>query len=197
VAGNFCPGIPATIGVDFAIKTGSRDGVPVTLQLWDIAGQEHSRNMTRTFYRYGVGALVVADITDPQTLKAAELWKQDLDTKVFIPGTRQPVPALLLLNKCDLGRCELTDEQLDDWCAKHGFKGWLAVSALDGTNVNEAFEQMITLMIATKTLAGKTIAPAPAPSVIVKPIAMHPAATRKCFLSRVAAAVRKRCFCGF
>jgi small GTP-binding protein len=129
VQGIFYTGTRQTVGVDFAIKAVSRDGVPVTLQLWDIAGQERFRGMTRIFYDNAVGAAIVADITDPQTLKTAELWKQDLDAKVFVRGTRQPLPALLLLNKCDLGRSVLTDAELDDWCAKHKFKGWLAVSA--------------------------------------------------------------------
>jgi predicted GTPase len=111
-----------------------------------------------------------------QTLKTAELWKQDLDAKVFVRGTDQSVPAVLLLNKCDLGRCELTDAQLDDWCTEHKFKGWLAVSAQDGTNVNEAFEKMITLMIeATKPTSS---APAPTPALTTaKMTASRPAAT--------------------
>jgi small GTP-binding protein len=179
VHGIFYRGTRTTVGVEFAIKAVSRDGVPVTLQLWDIAGQERCSYMTRTFYQTAAGAVIVADVTNPQTLKTAELWKQDLDSKVFIPGTQQPLPAVLLLNKCDLGRCELTDEQLDNWCARHKFKGWLAVSAQDGTNIYQAFERMITLMIeATASQAGSGRAPAPAPTVnTVKLTATRRAAT--------------------
>jgi small GTP-binding protein len=176
VHGIFYTGTRPTVGVDFAIKALTHHGNTVTLQLWDIAGQERFRNMTRTFYQNGVGAVIVADITNPQTLKAAELWKQDLDAKVFIAATQQPLPAVLLLNKCDLGRCELTDAQLDDWCAKHKFKGWLAVSAQDGTNVNEAFEKMITLMIEATKPTGSAPAPTPA-FTTAKMTASRPAAT--------------------
>jgi small GTP-binding protein len=193
VHGIFYSGTRPTVGVDFAVKSVSRGGNTFTVQLWDIAGQ--ARHMTHTFYQNGVGAMIVADITNPQTLRAAELWKQNLDANAFIAATQQPVPAMLLLNKRDLGRCELTDAQLDDWCAKHKFKGWLAVSAQDGTNVNEAFERMITLMIeATAPQAGGEPAPAPVPTV-VRLTATGPATTAATphFFSQVAAAVRKRC----
>jgi small GTP-binding protein len=193
--GIYYTGTRPTVGVDFAVKTVRRDGELVTVQISDICGQERFRHMTRPFYDNAVGALIVADITNPLTLQAAKLWKRDLDAKVFIRGTLQPLPALLLLSKCDLGRCELTDAQLDDWCARHKFKGWLAASAQDGTNVNEAFEKMITLMIeATASQAGSEPAPAPVPTV-VKLTATRPATTAATphFFSQVAAAVRKRC----
>ena len=104
--------------------------------------------MTRTFYQNAVGAVVVVDITNKATLKAAELWKQDIDAKVFVGGTNNPLPVMLLLNKCDLGDGEVgTNAEIDEFVAKNKFVGWMKVSAQDGTNVNEAFEKMIGNMI--------------------------------------------------
>lgn len=153
VHGIFYTGTRPTVGVDFAIKALTYKENTCTLQLWDIAGQERYRNMTRTFYQNAVGAVVVVDITNKATLKAAELWKQDIDAKVFVGGTNTPLPVMLLLNKCDLGDGEVgTNAEIDEFVAKNKFVGWMKVSAQDGTNVNESFEKMIGHMIdATKS----------------------------------------------
>jgi len=148
VHGIFYTGTRPTVGVDFAIKALTYKEKTAQLQLWDIAGQERYRNMTRTFYQNAVGAVIVADITNKATLKAAELWKQDIDAKVFIAGTNNPLPVMLLLNKCDLGDGECgSNAEIDDFCQKNKFVGWMKVSAQDGTNVNEAFEKMVGHMI--------------------------------------------------
>lgn len=148
VHGIFYTGTRPTVGVDFAIKALTYKENTCTLQLWDIAGQERYRNMTRTFYQNAVGAVVVVDITNKATLKAAELWKQDIDAKVFVGGTNNPLPVMLLLNKCDLGEGECgTNAEIDEFVSKNKFVGWMKVSAQDGTNVNEAFEKMIGNMI--------------------------------------------------
>jgi small GTP-binding protein len=152
VHGIFYHTIHPTVGADILNNTVTHNGQPVTLQLWDVAGVEGPRSMGPAFCRESAGALIVADNTNPLALQAAESWKEALDeARVWIRGTLEPLPVILLLSKYDLGRCELSDAELDDWCAKHKFKGWLAVSAQDGTNVNEAFERMITLMIEAKT----------------------------------------------
>eukprot|EP01006_Ploeotia_vitrea_P029789 TRINITY_DN62259_c0_g1_i3.p1 TRINITY_DN62259_c0_g1~~TRINITY_DN62259_c0_g1_i3.p1 ORF type:complete len:100 (-),score=27.43 TRINITY_DN62259_c0_g1_i3:533-832(-) len=45
--GYFSDEYRATIGVDFALKTLTVNGVTIRMQLWDIAGQERFANLTR------------------------------------------------------------------------------------------------------------------------------------------------------
>ena len=52
-----------TIGIDFRIKTILHDGEVIKLQIWDTAGQESFRSITRSYYRGAAGALLVYDIT--------------------------------------------------------------------------------------------------------------------------------------
>jgi len=137
----FQPTSKATIGVDFALRVIPPNNT--TLQIWDIAGQERYGQMTRVYFQAAVGAMVVCDIQKPETYEASIKWKQDLDSKVFIPGTSKNIPCMLLLNKCDLGKSHMTSDQLDAFCAKHGFIGWLEVSAKEGTNVNAAFDKLV------------------------------------------------------
>lgn len=52
-----------TIGVEFAAKTLKINKKTIKLQIWDTAGQENFRSITRSYYRSAIGALLVYDIT--------------------------------------------------------------------------------------------------------------------------------------
>ncbi|KFG55971.1 putative Rab2 GTPase [Toxoplasma gondii FOU] len=52
-----------TIGVEFGARLVSIAGRQVKLQIWDTAGQESFRSITRSYYRGAAGALLVYDIT--------------------------------------------------------------------------------------------------------------------------------------
>lgn len=52
-----------TIGVEFAAKTVKINKKIIKLQIWDTAGQENFRSITRSYYRSAIGAFLVYDIT--------------------------------------------------------------------------------------------------------------------------------------
>ena len=52
-----------TIGVEFGARMITIDGRQIKLQIWDTAGQESFRSITRSYYRGAAGALLVYDIT--------------------------------------------------------------------------------------------------------------------------------------
>ncbi|KAM3871169.1 ras-related protein Rab-32 [Diretmus argenteus] len=134
----------ATIGIDFALKTIEWDAKTVVrLQLWDIAGQERFKKMSRVYYKGAMGALVVFDITKSSTLEAASEWKQDLDSKVC------KVPAVLLANKCDMMAEESMElaSSLDHFCKENSFLGWFETSAKDNINIDEAGAFLVKHMI--------------------------------------------------
>ena len=66
-----------TIGVDFKIKTIEIDGRRIKLQIWDTAGQEAFRSITRSYYRGAAGALLVYDITRRDTFNHLTTWLED------------------------------------------------------------------------------------------------------------------------
>lgn len=88
--------------------------------------------MSRVYYKGAMGALVVFDITNGHSLKAAAQWKQDLDSKVCLHSGR-PIPAVLLANKCDMkGANNELLSSLDRFCQEHSFAGWFETSAKVG-----------------------------------------------------------------
>ena len=143
----------ATIGVDFALKVLNHNNRNITLQIWDIAGQERYGQMTRVYYQAAVGAMVVCDQSRPETMELAIKWKQDLDSKVFLGSTGKTIPCVLLVNKCDLGKLDKTNEQMDTFCREHGFAGWFLTSAKDDKNVAPAFNALVDhVLLATSDI---------------------------------------------
>lgn len=52
-----------TLGVEFASRTIAVKNKNIKFQVWDTAGQENFRSITRSYYRSAIGALLVYDIT--------------------------------------------------------------------------------------------------------------------------------------
>eukprot|EP01119_Soliformovum_irregulare_P010013 TRINITY_DN2424_c0_g1_i7.p1 TRINITY_DN2424_c0_g1~~TRINITY_DN2424_c0_g1_i7.p1 ORF type:complete len:157 (-),score=6.39 TRINITY_DN2424_c0_g1_i7:363-833(-) len=73
----FQPAHDLTIGVEFGSRMISIDGKQVKLQIWDTAGQESFRSITRSYYRGAAGALLVYDITRRETFNHLTCWLED------------------------------------------------------------------------------------------------------------------------
>ena len=52
-----------TIGIEFGTKIMKVDDKTVRLQIWDSAGQENYRSITRSYYRNTICAFLIYDIT--------------------------------------------------------------------------------------------------------------------------------------
>jgi len=88
----------STVGVEYASYTMQINGQCVKTQIWDTAGLERYRALTRTYYRGAYGALLVYDITRAETFENAKtVWlgelKQNADPDVV---------TILVGNKKDL-----------------------------------------------------------------------------------------------
>lgn len=73
----FQPVHDLTIGVEFGARMISIDGKQIKLQIWDTAGQESFRSITRSYYRGAAGALLVYDITRRETFDHLASWLED------------------------------------------------------------------------------------------------------------------------
>ncbi|KAJ3447486.1 rab2a member ras oncogene family [Anaeramoeba flamelloides] len=71
-------GYEATIGVEFGSVPIELMGKSVVLQIWDTAGQETYRSITKPYFRRAVGALIVYDITDRNSFNSVMDWLEDV-----------------------------------------------------------------------------------------------------------------------
>jgi len=70
-----------TIGVEFGSKLINVDSnTNIKLQLWDTAGQESFRSITRSYYRSSIGALLIFDLTDPTSFDNINNWLEETKT---------------------------------------------------------------------------------------------------------------------
>lgn len=116
------------------------DNVDVKAQIWDTAGQERFHAMMTTYYRKAVGALLIFDVGDRQSLLGVEKWLDQL-LNVAEPGLH----VTLVGNKCDLAPPQraVTMEEAQQYAAAHHMS-YVETSAKTGQNVVEAFHSLIS-----------------------------------------------------
>ena len=128
-----------TIGVEFATKTIETEGKIVKAQIWDTAGQERYRAITSAYYRGAVGALLVFDITKDQTFKSIDRWLNELKDHAD-----QNIVVMLVGNKTDLDHLRDVKVEESKQYAEENNLAFIETSALDATNVDEAFGQILS-----------------------------------------------------
>mmetsp|Transcript_15460 Transcript_15460/g.41767 ORF Transcript_15460/g.41767 Transcript_15460/m.41767 type:complete len:214 (-) Transcript_15460:391-1032(-) len=123
-----------TIGVEFGARMITIDGKQIKLQIWDTAGQESFRSITRSYYRGAAGALLVYDITRRDTFNHLTSWLDDARQHA-----NSNMTIMLIGNKCDLEqRRAVTFEEGQQFANEHGLV-FLETSAKTAANVEEAF----------------------------------------------------------
>jgi small GTP-binding protein len=139
----FSPYYKTTIGVDCVSRVVNHDDDSIIrLQLFDIAGQERFHGLTRVFYRDAMAAIIVYDVTRPDTLDNVRFWKCDIDEKVYLPHTNISIPCVLIGNKCDL-TSNIPDSTIDQITKELSFVSHIQVSAKENKNVDESIHEVI------------------------------------------------------
>ncbi|XP_021232244.1 ras-related protein Rab-25 [Numida meleagris] len=127
-----------TIGVEFSTRTVLVGDAAVKAQIWDTAGLERYRAITSAYYRGAVGALVVFDITKHQTYDVVERWLKEL-----YDHAEASIVVMLVGNKSDLAQArEVPMEEAKMFAENNGLL-FIETSALDSTNVEQAFETVL------------------------------------------------------
>lgn len=120
------------------------------LSLWDTAGQETYKSVTRSYFRGASGALLVFDLSRKQTFLHVKDWLDDL-RQIADPD----IVVVLVGNKADLTQAsedgqdgqpnsqpnqrQVTREEAQDWARRNGVLEYVETSAKSGENVEHAF----------------------------------------------------------
>ncbi|KAK9478451.1 P-loop containing nucleoside triphosphate hydrolase protein [Lipomyces japonicus] len=145
-----------THDVTIAAEIGSKivpvdDNVFIKLQIWDTAGQEHYRAVTRSYFRNATGCLLVYDVTRRDTFLHVQEWLADLRAQAD-----PEICVLLVGNKCDLSdtQRQVSVQEAREWAAANGLLDFVETSAKTGDRVEEAYLQ-VAREIYYKIKAGK------------------------------------------
>uniref|UniRef100_A0A9J2Q8D3 Uncharacterized protein n=1 Tax=Ascaris lumbricoides TaxID=6252 RepID=A0A9J2Q8D3_ASCLU len=131
--------IDPTVGVDFYARVIEiKPGYRIKLQLWDTAGQEKFRSITRSYYRNSVGVIVVYDISNRATFEHVAQWLNEAEVNVGGPQPGQCV-FQLVGHKADLNADRQVMYEEGEYFAKYHRIKFIETSAVTGENVQEAF----------------------------------------------------------
>ncbi|KAI4158875.1 MAG: hypothetical protein LQ342_007052 [Letrouitia transgressa] len=136
------------------------------LSLWDTAGQETYKSITRSYFRGASGALLVYDITRRSTFEHVTEWLNDL-RQIAEEG----IVVVLVGNKCDLASSSTVSptrangslntgsrqenagleegnkrvvmrEEAEEWCKRNNVFRYVETSAKSGEGVEAAFVEV-------------------------------------------------------
>jgi small GTP-binding protein len=136
-----------TIGVDFKTKFIDIDGRKVKLQIWDTAGQEKFRSITKAYYRGAHGIMVVFDLSRRETFNQVKNWIDSIRD-----SSSEVIDIVLVGNKADLPRAVQKDEA--ERLASETGISYFETSAKVGVGVEDAFVKLITAAL-RRRLDGK------------------------------------------
>jgi len=130
----FQPVHDLTIGVEFGARMIEVGNKQIKLQIWDTAGQESFRSITRSYYRGAAGCLLVYDITRRETFNHLTTWLEDARQH-----SNSNMTIMLIGNKCDLeSRRAVTKAEGEQFARENGLV-FVETSAKTAANVEDAF----------------------------------------------------------
>lgn len=138
VSNDFSENKEPTIGAAFLTQRVNIDEHTVKFEIWDTAGQERFASLAPMYYRNAQAALVVYDVTKPQSFIKARHWVKELHEQAS-----KDITIALVGNKIDVlenneSERKVAREEGEKLAEEEGLL-FFETSAKTGTNVNEVF----------------------------------------------------------
>ncbi|NXT78974.1 RAB44 protein, partial [Zapornia atra] len=137
----FNPHLTATVGLDYQIKHLVVDNKCFSLRLWDSAGQERYRSVTRQYFRKADGVVLMYDITSQYSFSDVRYWLTCIQE-----GAEDGVGILLLGNKTDCAAERRVPTKEGERLAEEHQLMFYECSAASGHNVSESMVSFIRLL---------------------------------------------------
>ena len=141
VTDTFAKDSKATVGVEFMSKTYIINKEIFKIEIWDTAGQERYKSITAAYYKGAKGAMIVYDVTNQNTFDNVNKWCQEIKDKAS-----KNINLMMIGNKTDLKDKIVVNSEMSQERAMALGIPVMETSALDSTNVQEAFFQLLREM---------------------------------------------------
>ena len=137
VSNDFAENKEPTIGAAFLTQRVNMGDHTIKFEIWDTAGQERFASLAPMYYRNAQAALVVHDVTKPQSFIKARHWVKELREQAS-----KDIVIALVGNKLDIvesgGERKVAREEAENLAAQEQLL-FFETSAKTGSNVNEVF----------------------------------------------------------
>ena len=128
----------STVGLDNKVKDVQLDDKVYKVQIWDTAGQDRFRSITKNYFKGAHGIVLLYDITNKVSFENVRNWlkqiKEEVDDNVCI---------ILVGNKIDLeDKRQVTKEEGENMAEEYGLMHF-ECSAKTGENIHESFNELL------------------------------------------------------
>ncbi|KAM3130523.1 hypothetical protein pb186bvf_017332 [Paramecium bursaria] len=147
VLNQFPESIKPTLGLEFMKKIVQINDTEVELQLWDTAGEEVFRSLSKQYYRQAAAVLFIFDLTNQESMNGLIKWINDVNEIAS-----QHIVKILVGNKSDAQR-KVSKEDATQFMDSNKMAFYYETSAKTGNNVDLVFQkcvEQILLQLVTK-----------------------------------------------
>jgi Ras-related protein Rab-8A len=128
-----------TIGLDFRLKTiNLNDNRKVKIQIWDTAGEDRFRSITRNYYKGAKGILLIFDVTDKETFTHVRDWIERIHEE-----SPEGITICLVGNKIDMNESRVISNEEGKKIADEFKIPYFETSAKSNIGVEEVFTYLV------------------------------------------------------
>merc|ERR1712004_635671 len=125
-------------------KVTGDDGKITKVQVWDTAGHDKYRVITKSYYRGSDAMIVCFDVTDVESFNQLSTWLRDVDSQVNVP---QIFPKIIVGTKIErTDKRIITEQEARERADQFGLE-YFEVSSMTGENVDETFAHIIAAAV--------------------------------------------------
>ncbi len=129
----------ATVGIEFFTKEETINGKKIRVKVWDTAGQEQYKALTKNFYRNSDGVIIVYDVSERETFEKVQGWVESINE---YSDKERNIQKIIVANKVDLPR-KVTTEEGKKLAEKYNIP-FFEASAKDDSGIKEFMTKIIT-----------------------------------------------------
>ena len=128
-----------TIGLDYRLKTMKlKSGKEVKLQIWDTAGQDRFRSITKNYYKGSHGIILIYDVTSLKTFENVKSWISQINEEIS-----DKVVIYLVANKIDMETERKVSTKEGQKLAEELGVPFIETSAKTGVGIDNVFNDMV------------------------------------------------------
>ena len=134
----------ATVGLDFFTKDEIINDKMIRIKIWDKAGQERYKALTRCFFQKAQGVIIVFDVTNQKTFSDLQYWIESMNSHLY--DDIDSIPVIIIGNKIDLPKRIVTKEIAEQYAKEKNYN-YYETSAKTGDGIDIAIRELARKVI--------------------------------------------------
>jgi len=133
-----------TIGAEFKLQTINPDNnTEVNLHIWDTAGSEKYKSITKQYYHESHGIILIYDVTQRETFNNLESWINEIKN-----NSKKDIKVIIVGNKNDIEKRVVSVNEGIDFAKKYNSL-YIDASAKNGTNIMLIFHKITEIILSS------------------------------------------------